>query len=156
MPGSRTYCGQVIDVLETYARPGEETVYNNIMGAKGEVEKIILSIQAQTTQQMPFETKRQALEDAINLAGFMYTKGQLSYLGREVRKDLPSMAYSSTIRHILDILLPEELAAIQADGEIPKAILDLRSQFRACALDLKIDDSIDRLWLEESDQEDDA
>ena len=43
-----------------------------------------------------------------------------------------------------------------ADGEFPKALRDLRSQFSAYPLDLKIDDSIDRLWLEESDQEDDA
>jgi hypothetical protein len=67
---------------------------------------------------------------------------------------LPHMLLSSAIRHILDMLLPEELAALQADGEIPKAIHNLRWRAEAYALDLNINDSIDRLWLDDSDQED--
>jgi hypothetical protein len=51
------------------------------------------------------------------------------------------------------MLLPEELAALQADGEAPTALRNLRWRAKEYALDLRIDDSIDRLWLEDSDQE---
>ena len=54
------------------------------------------------------------------------------------------------------MLLPEELAALQADGEIPKTMNNLQLRAEAYGLDLRINDSIDRLWLEESDQEDET
>lgn len=54
------------------------------------------------------------------------------------------------------MLLPEELAALQADGEIPKTMNNLRLRAEAYGLDLRINDSIDWLWLEESDQEDET
>lgn len=77
-------------------------------------------------------------------------------IGKDIKEDLPHMPTSSAIKHVLDMLRPEELAALQADGEIPKAIHNLRWRAQAYALDLSIDDSVDRLWLEESDQEGDT
>jgi hypothetical protein len=113
------------------------------------------SVAAQVRQKTPFEAKAQALRTTIDIAECILTAGDSSLICHDTRNDLPHLSVSSTIRHILDMLLPEELAALQADGVIPEAIRDLRLHAEKYALDLDINDSIDRLWLEESDQEED-
>jgi len=122
---------------------------------RSEVDRIMRTIPTHITQQTHFEVKAQALRDAIEIAELFLNDGDHSLISREVRKTLPQMPVSSIISHILDTLLPEELAALQADGEISGNMHKLRSHAKKYDLDLRIDDLIDRLWLEESDQDED-
>ena len=147
---------EVQDVFKAYSSSDERTAHDNSIKAKSEIDQIFLSIAEQVTQQVPFESKAQALNTTIEIAEWIVNEGDRSLIGKNMRGILPHTPLSSTIRHILDMLLPEELAALQADGEIPKAIHNLRLRAEANALDLRINDSIDRLWLEESDQEDET
>jgi hypothetical protein len=133
----------------------DRTERDNSIKAQPLVKKIFRSIAEQVTQQMPFEAKQQALSATIETAKWILEDGDRSLLGHHIREDLGWIHMNTTISHVLDMLLPEELAALQADGEIPTALHNLRSYAEAYALDLRIDDSIDRLWLEESDQEED-
>lgn len=150
------YAHEVQNVFKAYSSSDERTAYDNSIKAKPEIDQIFLSIAEQVTQQTPFEAKAQAMNITIEVTEGIINEGDRSLLGRNIRGSLPHTPLSSTISHILDMLLPEELAALQADGEIPKAIHNLRWRAEAYSLDLKITDSIDRLWLEESDQEDEA
>ena len=134
----------------------DRTEHGNAIKVSPEIVRILQSIAEQVTEETHFEAKAMALKATIEIAQWIMNDGDHSPLGHDIREDLPWMPVSSTIRHVLDTLQPEELAALQADGEIPKAIHDLRWRAEAYALDLNINDSIDRLWLEESDQEDEA
>lgn len=132
----------------------DRTEHDNSIQVSPEIIRILRSIAEQVSQQTHFEAKAQALKVTIEIAEWIMNDGDRSLLGHDIREDLPWMPVSSTIKHVLNALLPEELAALQADGEIPKAIRTLRWRAEGYALDLNINDSIDRLWLEESDQED--
>lgn len=144
------------NVFKAYSSSDERTAHDNLIKAKPEIDQIFLSVAEQVTQQTPFEAKAQALNATTEIADWIINEGDRGFIGKNIRGSLPHMPLSSTISHILDMLLPEELAALQADGEIPRAVLNLRLRAEAYALDLRINGSIDRLWLEESDQEDEA
>jgi hypothetical protein len=153
-PDLTRYAEEVQEVYKTYSSYDDRTEHDNLIKAKSEINRIFQSIAEQATHQTSFEAKAQALNTTIEIAEWIISEGDRSLIGKNVRGDLPHMLLSSAIRHILDMLLPEELAALQADGEIPKAIHYLRWRAEAYALDLNINDSIDRLWLDDSDQED--
>jgi hypothetical protein len=153
-PDLTRYAEEVQEVYTTYSSYDDQTEHDNSIKAKSEINRIFQSIAEQATRQTSFEAKAQALNTTIEIAEWIISEGDRSLIGKNVRGDLPHMLLSSAIRHILDMLLPEELAALQADGEIPKAIHNLRWRAKAYALDLNINDSIDRLWLDDSDQED--
>ncbi|GAB7332651.1 hypothetical protein MBLNU13_g04409t1 [Cladosporium sp. NU13] len=150
------YADEVQNVFKAYSSSDERTAHDNAIQAKSEIDQIFLSIVEQVTQGKSFEAKAQALNATTEIADWIINEGDRSFIGENIRGSLPHTPLSSTIRQILDMLLPEELAALQADGEIPKAMHQLRLRAEAYALDLRINDSIDRLWLEESDQEDEA
>lgn len=153
-PDLTRYTEDVQKVFEAYSSYDDRTAHDNSIKAKSEIDRIFQSIAEQATHQTPFEAKAQALNTTIEIAGWIISEGYRSLIVKKIRDDLPHMLLSSAIKDILDTLLPEELAALQADGEIPKAIHNLRWRAEAHALDLNINDSIDRLWLDESDQED--
>ncbi|KAM0712548.1 hypothetical protein Q7P37_011645 [Cladosporium fusiforme] len=142
---------QIFDACRSF---DDRTERDNSIDAQPKIIRLIRSIPPQVTQQTPFEAKQRGLDAVIGVAEEIL--GDKDLIGHEIRKDLPYLSIKSTIKHLLDMLLPEELAALQADGEIPKAILQLRRNAKACSIDMDIDDSIDRLWLEESDREDDT
>lgn len=152
VPDFTRYTEEVKQVFETYHSYDDRTAHNNSIKVRPEVDRIFQSIAVEIIEQSPFEAKAQALSTTIEIAEWILKN--TSAIGHDIRQDLPWMALKPTISSILDKLLPEELAALQADGEIPKAIHNLRWRAEAYALDLNINDSIDRLWLEESDQED--
>lgn len=145
---------EVQRVFETYNNYDDWTAHDDSIKVAPKIDRIFRSITGEILEESPFEAKAQALSTTIEIVEWIMK--DRSAIGHDVRQDLPSMALEPTISQILDILLPEELAALQADGEIPKALRGLRGHAEAYALDLKIDGSIDRLWLEESDQEDEA
>jgi hypothetical protein len=152
VPDFTRYAKEVQQVFETYDSYDDRTAHNNSNKVKPEIDRIFRSIAVEIIEQSPFEAKAQALSTTIEIAEWIIKNS--SAIGHDIRQDLPWMELKPTISYILDQLLPEELAALQADGEIPKAISNLRWRAEAYALDLRINDSIDRLWLEESDQED--
>ena len=150
-----SYIQEVQQIFEAYSSHDDRTAHDNAIKARPEVDRIMQNVAEQVTQQAPFDAKQQALITTIEIAEWILKEGDRSFIGKYVRGDLPCMSLSSAVGHLLDMLSPEELAALQADGEIPKAIHDLRGHAEAYALDLNLNDSIDRLWLEESDEEDD-
>lgn len=154
VPDFNTFVEKVRKVFEKYSSYHDRIEYDNSIKVNTEIERILESIQLEAVQDIPFEAREQALQAAIEIA--MIIDGERSILGKLMREDLPQLPFKSTISRILDTLTPEELAALQADGEIAKSLREIRSRWEDHALDLEIDDSIDRLWLEESDQEDDA
>lgn len=153
-PDFACYIEEVQRILKAYSSHNDLTEHDNSIKARPEIDGIFQTIAEQVTQQTLFEAKAQALSTTIEIAEWILNEGDRSLIGKNIRGDLPHMPLSSSISHILDTLLPEELAALQADGEIPKAIHNLRWRAEAYALDLRINDPIDRLWLEESDRED--
>jgi hypothetical protein len=153
-PDFTRYTAEVQQIFKAYDSHDDRTAHNNAIQVSPEVKRIFQSIGEQVQQQTPFEAKAQALSATIEIAEWILE--DRGAIGRDIRQDLPWMPLNTTIRHVLDMLLPEELAAVQADGEIPKAIQNLRWIAKRYSLDLNINDSIDRLWLEESDQEDEA
>ena len=153
-PDFNRYVEEVQRIFKAYSSHDDRTEHDNSIKARPEIDGIFQSIAEQVTQQTPFEAKAQALSTTIEIAEWIINEGDRSLIGKNIRGDLPHMPLSSSISHILDMLLTEELAALQADGEILKAIHNLRWRAEAYALNLRINDSIDRLWLEESDQED--
>lgn len=150
------YVYQMQNVFKAYPSSDERTAHGNLIKAKSEIDQIFLSIAEQVTQQTPFEAKAQAMNITIEVTEGIINEGDRSFIGKNIRGSLPHTPLTSTFSHILDMLLPEELAALQADGEIPKTMNNLRLRAEAYGLDLRIDDSIERLWLEESDQEDET
>jgi hypothetical protein len=156
VPDFASYPERVRQIFKAYNSYDDRTEHGNIIKARPEIDSIFKSIPEHVEQQTSFEAKQQALMAAIEIAGDIFNESERSLIGRDIREDLPYMPLSTAIDHVLDMLLPEELAALQADGEIPKALRKLRWHAAGYSLDLDIDDSIDRLWLEESDQEDDA
>jgi len=154
VPDFTRYLNDVQQIFEAYYSYDDRTERDNSIKVAPKIEAIFQIIGEQVTQQTPFESKAQALSATIEIAVWILKDSNKSLLAHHIREDLPWMPLKTTISHILDVLLPEELAALQADGEIPKAIRYLRTLAQDYALDLFIDDSIDRLWLEESDQED--
>jgi hypothetical protein len=147
------FVSEVQQVLKVHYSHDDRTERDNAIEVRPLVDKIFRSIAAEVTQQTPFEAKQQALSATIEIAEWILQDGDRSLLGHGIREGLPWMPLKSTIGHVLDMLLPEELAALQADGEAPTALRNLRWRAKEYALDLRIDDSIDRLWLEDSDQE---
>lgn len=149
------YAQEIQRIFKAYSSHDAQTEHDNADKARQEIDRIIRYIAEQITQQTSFEVKQQALITTIEIAEWILQEGDHSLIGKNIRGDLPCMSLSSAVRHVVDMLSPEELAALQADGETPNAIHDLRGHAAAYALDLNINDSIDRLWLEESDGEDD-
>jgi hypothetical protein len=156
VPDFTRYVGEVHRVFKAHYSYDDRTERDNSIKVRPLVDKIFRSIAAEVTQQTPFEAKQQALNATIDIAGWILKDGDRSLLGHDIRNDLPWMRLQSTLSHILDMLLPEELAALQADGEVPTALRNLRWRAEEYTLDLRIDDSIDRLWLEDSDQEEEG
>lgn len=153
---AREYVEEVRQIFKKYSSFDDRTEHNNAIKAQPQIKAIIRSVGAQLTQQSPFVEKQQALNAAIEVAAEILREGDRSLIGKDIREDLVYLPVSSSISDILDTLLPEELAALQADGEIPKAIHNLRWRAQGYSLDLGIDESVDRLWLEESDGEEDV
>lgn len=155
IPDFARYVDEVQRLFKKYSSYNDRTEHNNAIKAVDKFKGLINRIANEVTQQSPFEAKQQALATAIRVAIVIQEEGDKSIIGKHMREDMPWFPFNSTISHILDTLLPEELAALQADGEIPRALDNVRYQYKEYALDLDIDDSIDRLLLEESDEEDD-
>ena len=154
VPDFTRYLNEVQRVFETYNNYDDRKAHDNSIKVGPKIDRIFKSIAGEILEESPFEAKTQALSTTIEIAEWIMNDG--SAIGHDIRQDLPSMALRPTISQILDMLLPEELAALQADGEISKAPQGLRGHAKDHALDLGIDRSIERLWLEESDQEDEA
>ena len=152
VPDFTRYANEVQQVFKIYDSFDDRTAHNNSIKVRPEVDRIFEAIAVEIIEDSPFEAKAQALSTTIEIAEWIIKNP--SAIGHDIRQDLPWMALKPTIKYLLDMLLPEELAALQADGELPKAISNLRWRAQAYALDLRIDDSVDRLWLEESDRED--
>jgi hypothetical protein len=148
------YVHEVQQVFKAHYSYDDRTEHDNSIKVNPLVEEIFESIAAEVTQQTPFEAKHQALNATIEIAEWILKDGDCSPLGHDIREDLPHMPLKSTISHILNMLLAEELAALRADGELPRAVRHLRWRAEAYSLDLGIDGSIDRLWLEDSDESD--
>lgn len=156
VPDFPRYVSEVQQVFKVHYSCDDRIERDNSIKVRPLVDRIFLSIAAEVTQQTPFEAKQQALSATIEIAEWILQDGDRSLLGHDIREDLPWMPLKSTIGHVVDMLLPEELAALQADGELPTALRNLRLRAEEYALDLGIDDSIDRLWLEDSDQEEEG
>lgn len=155
VPDFTRYLNEVQRVFETYNNYDDRTAHDDSIKVGPRIGRIFRSIAEEILEESPFEAKAQALSTTIEIAEWIMKDG--SAIGHDIRQDLPSMDLEPTISRILDTLLPEELAALQADSEISKALQGLRGHAKALYdLDLGIDRSIDRLWLEESDQEDEA
>ena len=154
VPDFTRYLNEVQRVFETYNNYDDRTAHDNSIKVGPKIDRIFQSIAGEIFEESPFEAKTQALSTTIEIAEWIMK--DRNTIGHDKRQDLPSMDLEPTISQILDMLLPEELAALQADGEISKALRSLRGHARKFALDLGIDRSIDRPWLAESDQEDEA
>jgi hypothetical protein len=111
-PDLTRYAEEVQEVYTTYSSYDDQTEHDNSIKAKSEVNRIFQSIAEQATRQTSFEAKAQALNTTIEIAEWIISEGDRSLIGKNVRGDLPHMLLSSAIRHILDMLLPEELAAL--------------------------------------------
>lgn len=140
---------------ESFAYNSDRIERDNAIKAEPEVKAILHSIDARISSDMSFTAKQNALSAIIEVSGEIYKQGDRCGHGKDIRKDMPWLGISDLVEHALDVLLPEELAALQADGEAGRDLSNLQWRVEDLAMDLGLKPAVARLWLEESDQEDD-
>lgn len=148
---------EVHAIFKKYSSYSDRQEHENAGTAKDEIDAILQTVQAQaTTHEASFSAKQNAIGVVVEIARAVINESDPSILGHDLRDDLVWLPVASSISAILDTLLPEELAALQADGEMAQKLRGLRYSAGQYSLDIGLSESIDKLYLEDSDAEDDT
>lgn len=153
-PDYSQFISRVHRTYSKYSSSSGSKDYDNSFDASSEVEDIITSINAQIKPDVSFAAKQDAVSTIMEIAGEVL-EGDSSTLGSEMRKNFCWQPVGAAVSHILSTLSEEELAALQADGEMLDDLVRLREQAEDYALDLDLDNAVDELAVEESEAEDD-
>jgi hypothetical protein len=81
-------------------------------------------------------------------------EGDNSTLGSEIRKNFYQLPVASCVTHIFNILSPEELVALQADGALAEEMIGARQLAEGYAHEIELDDVIDSIAMEDYMSED--
>ena len=81
-------------------------------------------------------------------------EGDNSTLGSEIRKSLYQLQVGSSVTQIFNMLSPEELGALQADGALADEITGARQAAEDYALEIELDNVIDSIAMEDYESED--
>jgi len=144
---------QLHDVYNRYSDSRGSKEYDNSFQATEEIGEIIEEVRDSATPDASFGTKIRAISVILQISNEV-VEGDSSTLGSEIRKQFYNLLVGSAVTHIFDMLLPEELAALQADGALANELIGARQIAEDYALEVGLDDVINRVAMEDYMSED--
>jgi hypothetical protein len=144
---------RVQSVYRRYSSSSGSKEYDNAGPATDAVGEIIEMVRDSVTADSLFGEKHQAMSSILKISNKI-VEGNRSTLGSEIRNGFWFPEIGSAVNHIFDMLSPEELGALQADGELTKELRSARGHAQAYALDVELDDVISKVAMEDYMSED--
>jgi len=145
---------RVQQVYRRYSSSSGSKESDNAGPATEAVEFIVAMVRDSVTPDAPFSAKHEAMSAILKISNKV-AEGNRSTLGSEMRNTFWFPMIGSAITRVFVMLLPEELGALQADGELAKELRIARGVAREYALDVKLDDVISKVAMEDYMSEDD-
>jgi hypothetical protein len=144
---------QVRDVYSHYSDSRGSKEHDNAGPATEEIGEIIAMVRDSVTPDASFGAKVRAMSVILQISDEVL-EGDNSTLGSEIRKSFYMLPIGSSVTRIFDMLLPEELGALQADGALADEMIAARGLAEEYAIELELDDVIDQIAMEDYMSED--
>jgi hypothetical protein len=144
---------QVQDVYSHYSSSSGSKEYDNSFDATEEIEEIVKTVRDSVTPDAPFSEKVRAIGVILEISNEI-VEGDNSTLGSEIRKQFYFPEIGGAVTRIVDMLLPEELGALQADGQLADELISARKTAKDYALEVELDGVIDKVAMEDYMSED--
>jgi hypothetical protein len=144
---------QVQAVYSHYSDSRGSKEYDNSFQATEEIGEIIKEVRDGVTPVSSFGEKVWAMSVILQISNEV-VGGNNSTLGSEIRKSFYSIPVGSCVTNIFNMLSPEELGALQADGALADEMIGARQLAEDYALEIELDDVIDSIAMEDYMSED--
>jgi hypothetical protein len=144
---------QLQDVYSHYSDSRGSKEYDNSFQASEEIGEIIEEVRDSVTPDASFGAKVKAIRVILQISNEVIEEGG-STLASEIRKQFYNLPVGSAVTHIFNMLSPEELAALQADGALADELIAARQVAEDYALEVGLDDVIERVAMEDYMSED--
>ena len=144
---------QVHAVYSHYSDSRGSKEYDNSFQATEEIGEIIKEVRDCVTPDSSFGEKVWAMSVILQISNEV-VEGNSSTLGSEIRKAFYEIPVGSCVTHIFNMLSPEELGALQADGALADEMIGARQLAEDYALEIELDDVIDSIAMEDYMSED--
>jgi hypothetical protein len=139
---------QVQNIYSHYSSSSGTKEYDNSFDATEEIEEIVKTVRDSVTPDTPFSEKVRAIGVILEISN-QIVEGDNSTLGSEIRKQLYFPEIGAAVTRIVDMLLPEELGALQADGQLADEMISARKTAKDYALDVELDGVIGKIAMED-------
>lgn len=147
------FLNELQQVYRRYSSSSGSKESDNAGPATDAVVEILEMVRDSVTPDTPFGEKHKAISAILRISNKV-AEGNRSTLGSEIRNTFWFPKIGSAVNHVFDMLLPEELGALQADGELAQELRDARGHAREHALDVELDDVISKVAMEDYMSED--
>jgi hypothetical protein len=144
---------QVQAVYSRYSDSRGSKEYDNSFQATEEIGEIIEDVRDSVSPDSSFGEKVRAMSVILQISNEVF-EGDNSTLGSEIRKNFYQLPVASCVTHIFNILSPEELVALQADGALAEEMIGARQLAEGYAHEIELDDVIDSIAMEDYMSED--
>jgi hypothetical protein len=144
---------QVQAVYSRYSDSRGSKEYENSFQATEEIVEIIKEVRDSITPDSSFGEKVRAMSVILQISNEVL-EGDNSTLGSEIRKSFYQLPVGSSVTHIFNILSPEELGALQADGALADEMIGARQAAEDFAIEIELDDVIDSIAMQDYMSED--
>lgn len=144
---------QVQNIYSHYSSSSGSKEYDNSFDATEEIEEIVKEVGDGVTPDAPFGEKVRAIGVLLEISNEI-VEGDNSTLGSEIRKQFYFPVIGGAVTRIVDMLLPEELGALQADGQLADELISARKTAKDYALNVELDGVIDKIAMEDYMSED--
>jgi hypothetical protein len=116
---------QLQDVYSHYSDSRGSKEYDNSFQASEEIGEIMKEVRDSVTPDASFGAKVKAIRVILQISNEVIEEGG-STLASEIRKQFYNLPVGSAVTHIFNMLSPEELAALQADGALADELIAAR------------------------------
>lgn len=144
---------QLQDVYSRYSSSSGSKKYDNAGSATEDIREIVEMVKDSVTPDAPFGEKVKAISMILQISNEI-VEGDSSTLGSEIRNSFWFPEIGSAVTHIFDMLLPEELGALQADGQLADEMVGANGLAKEHALEVELDDVISRVTMDDYMSED--
>lgn len=147
------FLNELQQVYRRYSSSSGSKESNNAGPATDAIVEILEMVRDSVTPDTPFGEKHKAISAILRISNKV-VEGNRSTLGSEMRKTFWFPRIGGAVTHVFDMLLPEELGALQADGELAQELRNARGHAREYALDVELDHVISKVAMEDYMSED--
>jgi hypothetical protein len=144
---------RVRGVYSRYSDSRGSKEYDNSFQATEEIGEIIEDVRDSVTPDSSFGEKVRAMSVILQISNEVL-EGDNSTLGSEIRKSFYQLPVGSSVTHIFNMLSPEELGALQADGALADEMIGARQAAEDYAIEIELDDVIDSIAMQDYMSED--